>query len=112
MDKIESLKLFCRVADLGSYSEVAREQFTSRSGVSRTVSKLEKHFGVQLFQRSTRSLSLTDAGRDLYAESEKLIRQFEALEDRIRRERSEIKGILRLTCIPNMDFIRFEVNLF
>ena len=96
MDKIESLKLFCRVADLGSYSEVAREQFTSRSGVSRTISSLEKHFGVQLFQRSTRSLSLTDAGRELYRESEKVILQFEALEDRIRRERSEIKGVLRV----------------
>ena len=96
MDKVESLKLFCRVADIGSYSEVARERFTSRSGISRSISQLEKYFGVQLFKRSTRSLVLTDAGKELYIEAEKLLRQYEAMEDRIRRDRSSVKGLLRV----------------
>ena len=96
MDKIKGLQLFCRVADLGSYSEAARERFISRSGVSRVISNLEAHFGVQLFKRSTRSLILTTAGKELYLEAEKILLQFEAMEDRIRRDRSEVKGILRV----------------
>jgi DNA-binding transcriptional LysR family regulator len=96
MDKIDSLQLFCRIADLGSYSEVARERHISRSGVSRAITQLEQRFGIQLFKRSTRSLALTDAGRELYAEAERLLRQFETMEDRMCRDRSEVKGLLRV----------------
>lgn len=96
MDKLDSLQLFCRTVELGSYSEVARERHMSRSGVSRAISQLEKQFGIKLFKRSTRSLSLTESGRELYNESERLLRQFESLEDRLSRDRSEVKGLLRI----------------
>ena len=96
MDKIESLRLFCRVSEVGSYSEVAREKHMSRSGISRAISLLEKQFDVQLFKRSTRALSLTDAGKELYTEAERLIRQFETMEDRLRRDRSQASGLLRI----------------
>ena len=96
MDKIDSLKLFCRIAELGSYSEVARERHMSRSAVSRSISQLEELFSIQLFKRTTRSLYLTDTGKKLYSEAERLIRQFEAMEDRMSRDRGEVKGLLRI----------------
>ena len=96
MNKIENLQIFCRVTELGSYSEVARERHMSRSSISRVITDLEKQFAVQLFKRTTRSLQLTDAGKELYEESERLIRQFEAIQDRLSRNRTQVKGLLRV----------------
>lgn len=53
---------FLRVAELGSFSAAARQFGTTPSAVSRQVSRLEKHLGVQLIQRTTRQLRLTEAG--------------------------------------------------
>ena len=53
---------FLRVAELGSFSAAARQFGTTPSAVSRQVSRLEKHLGVQLLQRTTRQLRLTEAG--------------------------------------------------
>lgn len=114
MDKIDNLHLFCRIAELGSYSEVARERNVSRSSISRAVNELEKLFNVQLFKRTTRSLRLTDSGQELYKEAEGLLRQFEAMEDRISLNRGEAKGLLRVG-VPgplSQRFILPDISLF
>ncbi len=67
MDLINGLHTFIRVVETGSFSAVAREANTSQSAVTRQVAQLEEHFGVRLFHRTTRKLSLTDEGQDLVA---------------------------------------------
>ncbi|MCM8537298.1 MAG: LysR family transcriptional regulator [Lentisphaeraceae bacterium] len=96
MDKIDSLKIFCRVSEVGSYSEVARERHLSRSGISRVISQLEDEFKVQLFTRSTRSLKLTQEGKELLKDAEKILRQYQLMEEKMARPQQEVSGLLRI----------------
>lgn len=61
------LSTFAVVAETSSFSEAARKLGVIRSSVSRSVAALERELGVQLFSRTTRQVSLTSAGRALYA---------------------------------------------
>ena len=65
MDLIQALQTFSRVTEAGSFSAVAREKNSSHSAVTRLMGQLETHFGVRLFHRTTRRLSLTEDGQDL-----------------------------------------------
>ena len=67
MESLNSMRAFVRVVDGGSFSEVARQTGVAPSSVSRQINDLEDELGVRLFHRSTRSLSLTEAG-ELYYE--------------------------------------------
>jgi DNA-binding transcriptional LysR family regulator len=63
MDRLSALETFVRVAETGSFSEAARRLKTSKSAVSRLVAGLEAELGVRLIHRTTRALTLTEAGR-------------------------------------------------
>ena len=63
-DRISNLKLFCRVARTGSFTEAGREIGLSQPSVSRIISNLEKELGAALFVRNTHSVNLTEAGSD------------------------------------------------
>jgi DNA-binding transcriptional LysR family regulator len=63
MDRLSALEAFVRVAETGSFSEAARRLKTSKSAVSRLVAALEAELGVRLIHRTTRALTLTEAGR-------------------------------------------------
>ena len=65
MDRLDNLQSFVLVAELGSFSAAARQLDVAQSTVSKQIAQLEVSFGVRLFNRSTRSLSLTDAGERL-----------------------------------------------
>ncbi|WP_309730900.1 LysR family transcriptional regulator [Chamaesiphon sp. OTE_75_metabat_556] len=62
MDKLKSLIIFRRSAQHQSFSEAARQLSMSPSAVSRAVARLEDDLGIRLFQRATRSLTLTEDG--------------------------------------------------
>ena len=64
MDGLEGIKIFVRVVDSGSFSTVARELGTGQPVISKQVAALEEYLGAQLRMRTSRSLSLTEAGRD------------------------------------------------
>jgi len=74
-----AMQVFISVADSGSFSESARRMGLSQPSISRQITKLESHLGVRLLQRTTRSLSLTEAGQ-IYYEKARRIQQdvFEA----------------------------------
>ncbi|CAN5225492.1 hypothetical protein BH10PSE12_BH10PSE12_21850 [soil metagenome] len=61
-DLIDSLRTFVRVVESGSFSAVARETNSSQTTIARRVDAIEQHFGVRLFERSTRRLILSDEG--------------------------------------------------
>lgn len=63
MSYVNTLKMFVRVYELGSMSAAARDQRTSPAVASARISELEKHLGVRLFSRTTRSLQPTENGR-------------------------------------------------
>lgn len=80
---LEQLRLFLRVAELRSFSAVAREQRKAQSAVSNAIALLETDLGVTLFERSSgRQPRLTDSGAALLEDARELLRQCERLDGR------------------------------
>src|SRR6266404_3463595 len=82
MDRLEGIKIFVRVVESGSFSAVARELGTGQPAISKQIAALEEYLGAQLLMRTSRSLSLTQAGRDFYESAVRLISDLEAEECR------------------------------
>jgi DNA-binding transcriptional LysR family regulator len=96
MDLISGLHTFIRVVETGSFSAVAREGNSSQSAVTRQVAQLEDHFGVRLFHRTTRKISLTDDGQDLVTRARHLLEEAEDLEDTFGRQGGSPTGLVRV----------------
>src|SRR5580704_17870911 len=97
MDRFEGIKIFVRVVESGSFSAVARELGTGQPAISKQVAALEEHLGAQLLVRTSRSLSLTEAGRDFYESAVRLISDFEAAESRIGSGQASPSGVVRVS---------------
>ena len=80
MSYVNNLRMFVRVYDLSSMSAAARDQRTSPAVASSRISELEKHLGVRLFNRTTRSLQPTEAGRIFYEGAQKVLQEIDAAE--------------------------------
>ncbi|MDN7182950.1 LysR family transcriptional regulator, partial [Caballeronia sp. SEWSISQ10-4 2] len=100
MDRLEGIKIFVRVVESGSFSAVARELGTGQPAISKQVAALEEHLGAQLLMRTSRSLSLTEAGRDFYESAVRLISDLEAAESRIGSGQVSPSGVVRVSAAP------------
>ena len=80
MSYVNTLKMFVRVFELGSMSAAARDQRTSPAVASARISELEKHLGVRLFSRTTRSLQPTENGRIFYDGAKRVLETIEEAE--------------------------------
>ncbi|HEY0635786.1 MAG TPA: LysR family transcriptional regulator [Gammaproteobacteria bacterium] len=73
MDRLLQLHTFTRVAERGSFSAAARDLQVTQSAVSKAVTALEQTLGVRLLNRTTRSVSLTEAGRTYYERCRRIL---------------------------------------
>ncbi|WP_151717864.1 LysR family transcriptional regulator [Gemmobacter serpentinus] len=80
MSYVNNVKMFVRVYELGSMSAAARDQRTSPAVASARISELEKHLGVRLFNRTTRSLQPTENGRIFYDGARKVLEAIDEAE--------------------------------
>ncbi len=96
MDVLAALRVFVRVAEARSFSAVAREMGTTQPAVSRQVAALEEHLGARLIQRTTRSLALTEDGRDLLGHARRVLDNVEEAEASVGRRHSMPGGLVRL----------------
>ncbi len=96
MDVLGALAAFVRVGETGSFSAVARESKISQSAVTRQIAQLEQHFGVRLFHRTTRRLSLTDDGQALLAHARQLLEAADEMEAALGRQSRSPVGLVRL----------------
>jgi len=80
MSYVNNLRMFLRVFELGSMSAAARDQRVSPAVASSRIAELEKHLGVRLFNRTTRTLTPTDQGRLFYDGAQKVIAAIETAE--------------------------------
>jgi DNA-binding transcriptional LysR family regulator len=96
MDLLSAFRTFVRITETGSFSAVARELGATQPAISRQVAALESHLAVRLFQRSTRSLTLTEDGRDLLSHARVVIEAVEEAEAAIGRRRVSPSGLVRL----------------
>jgi DNA-binding transcriptional LysR family regulator len=96
MDLLGALGILVRVVETGSFSAVARERQVSQSAVTRQISQLEEHFGVRLFHRSTRRLSLTEDGQMVLDHSRSLLETVDGMEAALGRQSSSPTGLVRV----------------
>lgn len=94
-DRLAALRLFQRVAQVGSFSRAARERRLSQPSASRIIADLERDIGAQLFVRTTRAVTLTEAGTDYLARIEPILAALDEA-DHLARGTGELRGVLRV----------------
>jgi len=107
VDSFAIIPVFTTVVELGSFSQAAIRLGITKSAVSKQISALEKHLGIQLIQRTTRKLSLTEAGEQYYSYISKAKMLVDEADDAVDSFRGTPKGLLRVS-IP-MVFGRLHV---
>ena len=99
---LDSLVIFARIVEAGSFSEAARRLKLPVSTVSRRLAELEGRLGVRLLQRSTRSLRLTDIGTDVFEQARRGAEISDAVESIVSHRRTDVSGALRLSAPPSI----------
>jgi DNA-binding transcriptional LysR family regulator len=97
MDRLTALRVFCRVAACGSFSQAARELALAQSAASRAVAGLEAKLGLQLFERSTRRVALTIEGRAYRDQIEEHVRALDDADLRARSGFGDLAGRVKLS---------------
>lgn len=97
LDRLGAMTVFLAVVDAGSFSAAGRNLAMPLATVSRNVSELETHLGARLLNRSTRKLTLTDAGRDYQSACKRILEEIAEAERVASGEFSAPKGELVIT---------------
>ncbi len=96
MDKLESMRAFTEVVNHGGFAAAGRQMGRSRSVVNKLVAQLEADLDVQLLQRTTRMVSLTDMGRAYYSRCVDILAEVAAADVAVSQLRDQPKGSLRI----------------
>ena len=94
------MSVFAQVVEAKSFSAAAEKLGISKSLASRHVSALERALAVKLLNRSTRKLSLTEAGSIYYQHCASIVQEAELAERRVTQTQSEPAGLVKLTAVP------------
>ncbi|MFC7408100.1 MULTISPECIES: LysR family transcriptional regulator [Hydrogenophaga] len=100
MDRLQSLRAFQKVVDEGGFAAAARALDMAPAGVTRLVADLEEHLGTRLLQRTTRRVSLTDAGDALLKRSRHILQDVDEAFAVTQSHTSELSGVLRVLAPP------------
>jgi DNA-binding transcriptional LysR family regulator len=98
MDRIDAMRLFVRVADSGSFSRAAADLGMGQPTVSRRIQDLEAQLDAVLFLRTTRALSLTEAGERFYRRAVDILAEYDEAEAEARGLEHDPVGLLRISC--------------
>ncbi|MDQ6882126.1 MAG: LysR family transcriptional regulator, partial [Pseudomonadota bacterium] len=100
MDRLQSMRVFQEVADQGGFAAAARKLDLAPAVVTRLVTDLERHLGVRLLQRTTRRLSLTDAGQAYLGRLRSILGDIEEAQGVAQSHTQEMAGTLRILALP------------
>lgn len=100
MDRLLSMRVFERVVAEGSFAAAARGLDMSAPVVTRLVADLEEHLGTRLLQRTTRRLSLTEAGQTYLSRVRHILQDIDEAHAVTRSHTTELEGLLRLHAPP------------
>lgn len=109
---LNELLIFVRVAQTGSFSQASRALDIPKSTVSRKVSGLEERLGARLLHRTTRKLSLTDAGRIYFEHAARIVSDIEEAERSVAEMQAMPRGLLRITAPVGFTFLGGIVTKF
>ncbi|MBC3872998.1 LysR family transcriptional regulator [Undibacterium flavidum] len=98
MDRLTAMLVFTEVARSGSFSLSAKKLAMSRAMVTRHIDVLESWLGARILQRTTRHVSITQAGEALLQHSRHLLSLVEQIEEESASQKHELRGQLKLTC--------------
>jgi DNA-binding transcriptional LysR family regulator len=100
VDRFDAMQIFVRVVEKGSFSAVAKARGIGQPAVSKQISALEEEVGTELIQRTSRSITMTEAGHDFYESALRILDDFESATSRIGRGQTSPKGLIRVTAPP------------
>jgi DNA-binding transcriptional LysR family regulator len=96
MDKFSDIEAFTAVVETGSFSAASDRLNTAKSVISRRVSQLEQYLGTRLLNRTTRRLSMTDAGRSFYQRAVQILSDLEEAEQSLADQATDISGRIKV----------------
>lgn len=96
MNKLRAIQLFVRLADLGSFTRLAEQMDTSKSMISKEISRLEEDLGVRLLHRTTRNLRLTHAGEGYLQRARDILAQLDAADSFVQDLQQTPRGRLKV----------------
>jgi DNA-binding transcriptional LysR family regulator len=108
MDRLDAMQAFVTVADLKGFAPAARKLGLSPSGVTRLIAALENHLSARLLQRTTRSVTVTDAGARYLERARRILADVEEAEIATESERARPSG--RLVISAPVGFGRLHVS--
>ena len=97
MDQLQAMKVFTAVVDAGSFVGAVNALDLSKPAVSRQVAELEAHLGTRLLQRTTRRLSLTEAGERYYLRSKDILSAVDEADADVAGQLGQARGRLRVS---------------
>src|SRR3954463_12771791 len=97
MDRLESMKVVVRVAELGSFAAAARDLRLSPTMIAKHVDSVEQRLGAQVIRRTTRRHSITEVGRLYLARARGVLAEFDAAEASAGELQGSARGTLRVT---------------
>lgn len=101
MESLANLESFVRSAELGGFSAAARRLALTPAAVSRNVAMLERNLGTRLFQRSTRRLTLTEAGERFLSEIRDHVEALQTAIAEVSSDGAEPAGVLKVSMSPH-----------
>src|SRR3546814_3918235 len=96
MARRDAMEIFAVVGECGGFAAAARRLGVSKSAVSKQVARLEDRLGVRLLNRTTRRLSLTEAGATFYAACRRVLEEAETAERAVSNLSTAPRGVLKL----------------
>jgi len=97
MDRVDGIAVFAEVAERGSFAAAARQLNRSPAAVTRAVAELEARLGVRLLNRTTRAVSMTEAGERFLAGAQRVLADLREIEQAAAGEGDAPRGELRIT---------------
>jgi molybdate transport repressor ModE-like protein len=96
---IETLKVFCDLAETGSFSLAASKNFITQSAVSQQIRSLEERYGRELVERSKGHVRLTQAGDVLYQAGKEIVQKYREIEDSLQTLSRSVSGTVRVATV-------------
>ena len=96
MDRFHELNAFIAVVEAGGFSAASRTTGDSQSAISKAIGALEKRLGVMLFNRSTRSVTLTDQGQRYYDRTKPLVDEMDEADSELSSSTLNTSGLIRI----------------
>jgi DNA-binding transcriptional LysR family regulator len=96
MNNVQQMLAFATAARNGSFAKAARELSQTPSTIAKSIGRLEAQLGVKLFHRTTRQVSLTTDGQQLFAQCQRILDEVELLRSFAAGARGEFSGLLRI----------------